>query len=95
MNQPLLVTATQKAGPRLTLAIGAVVVLLLVALPLCSLLPADHALHVSAYTLTLVGKILCYAIVALALTWSGAMPGCCHWAMACSSPWAAMPWACT
>jgi len=67
MNQPLLVTATQKAGPRLTLAIGAVVVLLLVALPLLSLLPADHALHVSAYTLTLVGKILCYAIVALAL----------------------------
>ena len=32
-----------------------------------SLLPADSALHVSAYTLTLVGKILCYAIVALAL----------------------------
>ena len=67
MNQPLLVTATQKAGPRLTLAIGAVVVLLLVALPLLSLLPADHALQLSAYTLTLVGKILCYAIVALAL----------------------------
>ena len=67
MNQPLLVTATQKAGPRLTLAIGALVVLLLLALPLLSLLPADHALQVSAYTLTLVGKILCYAIVALAL----------------------------
>lgn len=67
MNQPLLVTATQKAGPRLTLAIAALVVLLLVALPLLSLLPADHALQVSAYTLTLVGKILCYAIVALAL----------------------------
>ncbi len=28
---------------------------------------ADNPLHVSAYTLTLVGKILCYAIVALAL----------------------------
>ena len=67
MNQPLLVTATQKAGPRLTLTIGALVVLLLLALPLLSLLPADHALQVSAYTLTLVGKILCYAIVALAL----------------------------
>lgn len=67
MNQPLLVTATQKAGPRLTLAIGAIVVLLLLALPLLSLLPADHVLQVSAYTLTLVGKILCYAIVALAL----------------------------
>ena len=67
MNQPLLVTATQKAGPKLTLAIGAVILALLIALPLLSLLPADSALHVSAYTLTLVGKILCYAIVALAL----------------------------
>ncbi|PPB47789.1 urea ABC transporter permease subunit UrtC, partial [Arthrobacter pityocampae] len=70
MNQPLLVTSTQKAGPCLTLAIGAIgaiVVLLLLALPLLSLLPADHVLQVSAYTLTLVGKILCYAIVALAL----------------------------
>ena len=95
MNQPLLVTATQKAGPRLTLAIGAVVVLLLVALPLLSLLPAGHALQVSAYTLTLVGKILCYAIVAWPWTWSGATPGCCHWATGCSSPSVATPWACT
>ncbi|AIR90378.1 urea ABC transporter permease subunit UrtC [Pseudomonas cremoricolorata] len=67
MNQPLLVTATQKAGPRLSLAIGAMVLLMLIALPLLSLLPDSHSLHVSAYTLTLVGKILCYAIVALAL----------------------------
>src|SRR3546814_13888792 len=36
-------------------------------LPLLSLLAVDNPLHVSAYTLTLVGKILCYAIVALAL----------------------------
>lgn len=41
--------------------------LVLIALPLLSLLPAGHSLQVSAYTLTLVGKILCYAIVALAL----------------------------
>ena len=67
MNQPLLVTATQKAGPKVTIAVGAVILVLLLALPLLSLLPADSALHVSAYTLTLVGKILCYAIVALAL----------------------------
>ena len=67
MNQPLLVTASQKAGPRVTLAIAAVAALLLLALALLSLLPAGHALQVSAYTLTLVGKILCYAIVALAL----------------------------
>ena len=67
MNQPLLITATQKAGPRLTIATGIIVLALLLSLPLLSLLPADNALHVSAYTLTLVGKILCYAIVALAL----------------------------
>jgi urea transport system permease protein len=67
MSQPLIITATQKAGPRLTLAIGAVALLVLLALPLLSLLPADNSLQVSAYTLTLVGKILCYAIVALAL----------------------------
>ena len=67
MNQPLMVKAAQKAGPKITLALCAVVLVLLVALALLSLLPADNSLQVSAYTLTLVGKILCYAIVALAL----------------------------
>jgi urea transport system permease protein len=62
-----MVKAAQKAGPKITLALCAVVLVLLVALALLSLLPADNSLHVSAYTLTLVGKILCYAIVALAL----------------------------
>lgn len=54
-------------GPRLSLLLGLPVVALLLALPLLHLLPADHSLHVSAYLLTLVGKILCYAVVALAL----------------------------
>ena len=67
MNQPLMVTAAQKAGPTVTTLAGALVLLVLLALPLLSLLPADSPLQVSAYTLTLVGKILCYAIVALAL----------------------------
>ena len=67
MNQPLMLTATQKAGPALTALIGGLVLLVLLALPLLSLLPADSPFQVSAYTLTLVGKILCYAIVALAL----------------------------
>nr|WP_314573105.1 urea ABC transporter permease subunit UrtC [uncultured Pseudomonas sp.] len=67
MNQPLMLTAAQKAGPKVTLAIGIVVLAILIALPLLSLLPASNGLQVSAYTLTLVGKILCYAIVALAL----------------------------
>ena len=67
MNQPLMLTAAQKAGPKVTFAIGVVVLAILIALPLLSLLPASNGLQVSAYTLTLVGKILCYAIVALAL----------------------------
>ncbi len=67
MNQPLMVTAAQKAGPKVTIALGTVIVLVLVALALLSLLPDTNSLQVSAYTLTLVGKILCYAIVALAL----------------------------
>lgn len=67
MNQPLTVTAAQKAGPKLTAGIlGAALVALLI-LPLLHLLPDSSALHLSAYGLTLTGKILCYAIVALAL----------------------------
>nr|BFE91811.1 hypothetical protein GCM10020185_23470 [Pseudomonas brassicacearum subsp. brassicacearum] len=67
MNQPLMLTATQKAGPKVTLVVGMLILAVLLSLPLLSLLAADNPLHVSAYTLTLVGKILCYAIVALAL----------------------------
>lgn len=67
MNQPLTLTVAQKAGPRLSLAGLGLALVALIALPLLSLLPADNPLQVSAYTLTLVGKILCYAIVALAL----------------------------
>ncbi len=62
-----MVTAAQKVGPKGTLTVGILVLAVLLALPLLSLLPADNGLQVSAYTLTLVGKILCYAIVALAL----------------------------
>ncbi|GFM51538.1 branched-chain amino acid ABC transporter permease [Pseudomonas cichorii] len=67
MNQPLIVTAAQKVGPKGTLTVGILVLAILLAMPLLSLLPAGNGLQVSAYTLTLVGKILCYAIVALAL----------------------------
>ncbi|MBD9485512.1 urea ABC transporter permease subunit UrtC [Pseudomonas sp. PDM14] len=67
MNQPMTLTLAQKAGPKVTLAIAAVVVAILLAMPLLHLLPADHSLQVSAYSLTLAGKILCYCIVALAL----------------------------
>jgi urea transport system permease protein len=67
LHKSLLARAGATLGPRLSLGFGLLVMAVLLALPLLSLLPAEHALHVSAYTLTLVGKILCYCIVALAL----------------------------
>ncbi|MBF7731042.1 urea ABC transporter permease subunit UrtC [Pseudomonas sp. N040] len=67
MNQPMTLTLAQKAGPKLSLAVGGLILAVLLAMPLLHLLPAESALHVSAYSLTLAGKILCYCIVALAL----------------------------
>jgi urea transport system permease protein len=50
------------------LAIGAVFAALTLLVPLLSLaVPSDSALHVSDYSISLAGKILCYAIVALAM----------------------------
>lgn len=66
MNQPLTVTGVQKA-PKVALAIGALVFIALIIMPFLALLPAGNPLAISTYTLTLVGKILCYAIVAIAL----------------------------
>ncbi|KNC14132.1 amino acid ABC transporter permease [Pantoea sp. RIT-PI-b] len=66
MSQPMTLTISRKA-PRLTLSLGVVITALLLVLPFCALLPATHPLAISTYTLTLVGKILCYAIVAVAL----------------------------
>ena len=55
-------------SPRQWLALLAAAALLIVGLPLCNLLlPEGHVLHVSDYSITLVGKILCYALVALAM----------------------------
>lgn len=36
-------------------------------------LPADHPLHVSSYTVTLLGKYLSYALLAVRWTWYGAI----------------------
>ncbi|TNV17928.1 urea ABC transporter permease subunit UrtC [Buttiauxella sp. B2] len=66
MSQPLTLTLTRKA-PRLSAVLGALIVVLMLTLPFLTLLPASHPLSVSTYTLTLVGKILCYAVVAIAL----------------------------
>ncbi|CAK9884963.1 MAG: hypothetical protein XXXJIFNMEKO3_01355 [Candidatus Erwinia impunctatus] len=66
MKQPLSLTLSQRS-PRLFRGTVVVLALLLLTLPLLALLPATHPLAVSTYTLTLMGKILCYAIVAIAL----------------------------
>ena len=50
------------------LAIAVCALLLFVAMPVANLLlPASSPLHVSAYWVTLIGKIMCYAMVALAM----------------------------
>lgn len=49
-------------------ALGCVSAVALVIIPVCALtLAPDHPLHVSAYGLTLLGKILCYGLAGLAL----------------------------
>ena len=68
-------TKTEKTGfsmlwladqPRSALAIALCFIVLLL-LPWLHLLPAESSLHLSAYWVTLIGKIMCLALVALAL----------------------------
>jgi urea transport system permease protein len=55
-------------GPKGWLAIGAAALVLFVLFPAANLLvPEASAFHLSAYWVTLLGKILCYAIVAVAM----------------------------
>ena len=55
-------------GPRGWIAIGVFAVVLFVVFPLLNLVvPADSPFHLSAYWITLLGKIMCYAMVALAM----------------------------
>ncbi|MBI3144453.1 MAG: urea ABC transporter permease subunit UrtC [Pseudogulbenkiania sp.] len=68
MHQPISLRLGAALGPSLGKLAGGTLLVALLALPALHLWTAEgSALHVSAYTLTLVGKILCYAIVALAL----------------------------
>ncbi len=55
-------------GPRAWLALAAFALIVFVAFPVANLvLPASSPLHLSAYWVALAGKIMCYAIVALAM----------------------------
>lgn len=66
MTMPMTLTLARKA-PRATRILGLGLLLALITLPFLALLPEDHPLAISVWTLTLAGKILCYAIVAVAL----------------------------
>ncbi|WP_409516323.1 urea ABC transporter permease subunit UrtC [Atlantibacter sp.] len=66
MSLPLTTAATGRR-PKLSLALGGAILAALLVLPFLALLPAAHPLHLSEWMLTLVGKILCYAIMAVAL----------------------------
>jgi urea transport system permease protein len=68
MRTPLTARFLALYGPRGWLALGAFATLTVVVLPLLHLLfPAGHPLHVSSFVITLAGKIMCYAIVAVAM----------------------------
>ncbi|HLE66326.1 MAG TPA: urea ABC transporter permease subunit UrtC [Burkholderiales bacterium] len=65
---PIATTISRLYGTRGWIALGAFAAVLFVVFPLLSLaVPEGHALHLSQYWVTLVGKIMCYAIVALAM----------------------------
>ncbi|PLL07600.1 urea ABC transporter permease subunit UrtC, partial [Klebsiella michiganensis] len=66
MSQPITLMLARKA-PRPLRWLGVVLLLGLLSMPFLALLPASHPLAVSTWLLTLTGKILCYAIVAVAL----------------------------
>jgi ABC-type branched-subunit amino acid transport system permease subunit len=58
--------------------------------------PEGSVFHLSDYAVALVGKIMCYAICALAMDLIWGYTGILSaWATACSLHWVAMPWACT
>lgn len=65
---PLVVRGAQRVPPGALLAATLFAVFAFGLVPVLHLLlPAAHPLHVSDYFVTLVGKVLCYAIVAVAL----------------------------
>jgi urea transport system permease protein len=65
---PIASTLTRLYGTRGWIALGAFAFVLFVVFPLLNLaVPAGNPFHVSAYWVTLIGKIMCYAMVALAM----------------------------
>lgn len=93
MTMPMTLTLARKA-PRISRVLAGIILLALMVLPFLALLPADHPLAISVWTLTLAGKILCYAVVAVALDLVWGMPGCCRWDTGFSLRLAVTRWGC-
>jgi len=73
----------------------ALVAALAIAAPVLNqVVPASSPFHLSTYSLTLVGKYMCYAMLALAVDLIWGYAGILSLGHAASSRWAATPWAC-
>ena len=65
---PIASTLIRLYGPRGWIVLGAFGAVLFIVIPVFALaVPPGSAFHVSQYWVTLAGKIMCYAIVALAM----------------------------
>ncbi|MEN3374130.1 urea ABC transporter permease subunit UrtC [Dechloromonas sp. ZS-1] len=68
MRKPLTLRILSALDTRAWIALAAFLALTLVAVPVLHLaVPEESAFHVSTYAITLVGKIMCYALVAVAM----------------------------
>ena len=68
MRKPLTLRILSALDTKSWLALGVFLALALVVVPFLHLnFPEDSALHVSTYAITLIGKIMCYALVAVAM----------------------------
>ncbi len=68
MRQPLIVRILSALDTQAWIALAVFLALALVAVPVLHLaVPEESAFHVSTYAITLVGKIMCYALVAVAM----------------------------
>lgn len=61
------VRGPQLVGRRSTTVFSVIIIAAMIAVPICHSLPADHPLYLGTYSVTLFGKYLCYAILALSV----------------------------
>ena len=68
MRKPLTLRVLSALDRKSWLALGGFLALALIVVPFLHLnFPEGSALHVSTYAITLIGKIMCYALVAVAI----------------------------